>query len=231
MKKHLIAVSALVAILPISAMATPSSTMPQTANYGNFYVGAGLGVVVPESTNISASGPVSGSGNISYKDNAAILGMAGYHLNDYVTGEAELGYTSLDYDTASGSIGGLSGSVPVGGHVSAIVGLANAIATPLGRKEAWVPYVGAGLGFANSNSTITSIGTYTFTNSVTSNETNLALDALVGVDFPLSDGFSLGARYQYLWVDSSQSSTTNGETASEGNFGANIITAQATYQF
>lgn len=228
MKKHLLALSVLSALLPISVWASP---VPQTANYGDFYVGAGIGGVVPQSTSISASGVISGSGTISYKNSAAIVGMGGYHFNNYLAGEGELGYTSLDYDNATGSIGGVSGSLAVNGHVDALVGLANAIVTPLGRKDVWVPYVGAGLGFANSNSTIKGVGTTTFSTAVTSDQTNLALNAIVGVDFPVADGFSLGARYQYLWVNSSSASSGGGETVNDGNFGASIITAQAKYQF
>lgn len=228
MRKHLLTLSVLSALLPTGAWA---STAPQAANYGDFYVGLGAGLVVPQSTNISASGVVNGSGTVNYKESAAILGMAGYHFNDYLAGEGELGYTSLDYGNATGSIGGLSGSLAINGHVDAIVGLANAIVTPLGRKDFWVPYVGGGLGFANTNSSISSVGATTFSSAVTNDETNLALDAIVGVDFPVASGFSLGARYQYLWVDSSSTSNGGGETANEGNFGASIITAQAKYQF
>ena len=228
MKKYPLALYVLSALLPTGAWA---SSAPQTANYGDFYVGAGVGIVVPQSTNISASGVINGSGTVSYKDSAAILGMAGYHFNDYLAGEGELGYTSFDYGNVTGSLGGLSGSLAVNGHVDALVGLANAIVTPLGRKEAWVPYVGGGLGFANTNSSISAVGNTTFSSAVTNDETNLALDAIVGVDFPVASGFSLGARYQYLWVDSSSTSSGSGETASEGNFGVSIITAQATYQF
>lgn len=229
-----------VCLLLITVVCTPvsayASTSPQTADYGKFYVGLGAGVVVPTNTSVSASGAVNGSGNLSYKDDASIMGMAGYHFTDYLTGETELGYSSLDYDSLSGTIagGGLTGtgSVHVNGHVNAVVGLANAIVTPLGNSGI-SPYVGGGIGFASTDSKVNSLssGGVTVADNASNSETNLALDALVGVNFPVAEKFSLGARYQYLWVNSAATYSGSGITQKEGNFGANIITAQATYNF
>lgn len=219
--------------LPLQAFASEGI---QTADYGKFYVGLGAGIVIPQDTNVSASGAVNGSGTLSYKNNASIMGMAGYRLNNYLTGEAELAYSSLDYDSVSGTLtgGGLSGSgcVNVNGHVNAIVGLANAIVTPLGNKDI-SPYLGGGIGFANTNSTINSLssGGVTVADNTNNSETNLALDAIAGVNFRIADHFSLGGRYQYLWVNSSTTSSGSGITQKEGNFGAHVLTAQATYNF
>lgn len=235
MKKYLLGLSLLSAALPATANAAVS---PQTADFGKFYVGVGAGIVVPQGTDISASGTVTGSGTLNYKDSAGIMGLAGYHFSDYLAGEAELGYSSLDYDNVSGtltagSLGTGSGSIGINGHTNAFVGLANAIVSPFGKTLGIVPYIGGGIGFASTSSKINSLSFGGATANVDSSnsETNLALDGIVGVDVPVADGFALGARYQYLWVNTDQTTSGTAISSSQGNFGASIITAQATYKF
>lgn len=236
MKKHLATFAFMLILVPTSVWA--SSIAPQTANYSDAYVGLGAGILVPQSTSLNFSGAITASGNINYDDGAAILGMAGYHFNDYLTGEVELGYSSFGYNNISGSItGGAlgtgSGSIGVNGNIDALVGLANAIVTPLGRGNEVIPYIGGGLGFASIDATIHSLtfGGTTVADNASDSETDFALDAIVGFDVPVVDGFSVGGRYQYLWVNSGSTTTGGGITAHEGNFGSNIITAQATYNF
>ena len=95
------------------------------------------------------------------------------------------------------------------------------------------PYIGGGIGFARTSSHINSLNDGVTTLTVDSNDskTVFAADALVGFDVPVAKGFSLGGRYQYLWINSGTTSTAGGVTGKEGNFGANIITAQATFKF
>ncbi|MGO8867554.1 MAG: outer membrane beta-barrel protein [Alphaproteobacteria bacterium] len=234
MKKPLAALALLSVFLPASVWAAASaSPAPQTANYGDFYVGLGAGIVIPQSTSVTATGAITGSGNLNYDDGAGVLGMAGYHLNDYLAGEAEFGYSSVDYSNISGTLNGVSGTIGVSGHSSAVVGLANAIVSPLGRSLGVIPYAGGGLGFASTDSHISSLsvgGTTVPVNSSHS-ETDFALDAIAGLDVPVADGFSLGGRYQYLWINSSTSASGGGTTVHEGNFGANVLTVQVTYRF
>src|ERR1017187_1372531 len=101
MKKHSISLAALaVAIAFVGSAASTAGNAAdavQTANYGNAYVGVGAGVLIPQSTSWTMSGSVTGSGTINYNNGAAIIGMAGYHFNDYLASEAELGYSSFDY--------------------------------------------------------------------------------------------------------------------------------------
>ena len=240
MKKHSISLAALaVAIAFVGSAASTAGNAAdavQTANYGNAYVGVGAGVLIPQSTSWTMSGSVTGSGTINYNDGAAIIGMAGYHFNDYLASEAELGYSSFDYSNLSGTLTAgsttASGSIGINGSVDAVIGLANGIVTPWGNKG-FSPYIGGGLGFANYNTKVNSltVGTTTVGVNSSNNATDLALDAIVGLNYAVTDKFSIGGRYQYLWFDSSSTTTTGSLTVNEGNFGASIITAQLTYNF
>ncbi len=194
MKKLLALAVSLIALSSTTAEAAPSAADgTQTTNYGNFYVGLGAGVVVPESTSVTISGSITGSGNVNYDDGAAVLGMVGYHFNDFVAGEGELGYSSFDYNNISGSLtagslGTITGTIGVNGSVSTVVGLFNAIITPLGKNKL-SPYIGGGLGFASTDAKVNSLsanGTTALVNSSNS-ETDLAADGIVGLNFAVTD--------------------------------------------
>jgi len=212
-----------------------------TATWGNFYAGLSGGGVITEDVNISATGTVGGvasnaSGKISYKNAAAITGLAGYHFNDYVAGEAELGYASVDYDKISGSgtVGAVtfSGTATLNGHTDVVMGVANAIVTPLGRSR-FSPYVGAGLGFANLDSHLNSVSAAGVTQTVNASEseTDFAFDVLAGFDYAVTDNLLLGGRYRYLWINTSSSATSGGLTTKSGDTSAHVITANVTWRF
>jgi opacity protein-like surface antigen len=208
----------------VACVSAHAAVGTETANYGNFYVGLGAGIVVPESTSVTISGSITGSGNVNYDDGAAVLGMLGYHFNDFVAGEGELGYSSFDYNNVSGSLtagglGTISGTIGVNGNVSTVVGLFNALITPLGKNKI-SPYVGGGLGFASTDAKVNSLSANGLTATVNSsnNETDLAADGIVGLNFAVTDNLSLGGRYQYLWVNRSSSASAGGVTEKSGDF-------------
>lgn len=231
MKKHLLALSVLSILVPCSAQADA------TFNSGSAYGGIGGGIVIPQNTNISVSGAITGAGQIHYKDGAGITGSLGYHFNDYFAGEAQIGYSRVNYNHVSGTLsagtfGSFSGNLGIDGHASAFTGLLNGIVTPF-HNLSFSPYIGGGIGFARTSSHINSLndGVTTLTVDSSDSKTDFAADALVGFDVPVAKGFSLGGRYQYLWINSGTTSTDGGVTGKEGNFGANVITAQATFKF
>jgi opacity protein-like surface antigen len=82
-----------------------------------------------------------------------------------------------------------------------------------------------------------SIGSETFngtTVAVNSSEskTHFAADGLAGFDVAVAPGFSLGGRYQYLWINSAESSDVGaGVTEKDGNFRSHVLTAQAVFKF
>jgi opacity protein-like surface antigen len=76
-----------------------------------------------------------------------------------------------------------------------------------------------------------SFGGSTATVSSSHSETDLAWDAVAGADVALGEHVSLGGRYQFVWIDSGSSASGGGVTGKSGNFGAHVVTAQATYRF
>jgi opacity protein-like surface antigen len=108
----------------------------------------------------------------------------------------------------------------------------NGVVTPF-QGLGFSPYVGGGLGFASTHSTVNSLtdGTTTLTVDSSDSKTDFAADALAGFDVPVAQGFSLGARYQYLWINSGDTTTDSGVTEKDGNFSANVVTARATFKF
>src|ERR1700692_4651248 len=115
----------------LAALIIALASSQASANFGNFYVGASAGLVIPESTKISITGSVvTGSGEINYKNAAAFTGFVGYNIPANLAGEAELGYSSVDYDNISGtltagSLAPISGKINVSGHNDAVLGLFN----------------------------------------------------------------------------------------------------------
>jgi opacity protein-like surface antigen len=225
MKKLLLATIAAVGILA----AMPAQATPFLFGNGNGYAAIGGGIAIPQNTDVTLTGPIAASGKIHYKDGAEINAMLGYHFTDYLAGEAEVAYSRVSLDNISGTFGGVSGSLDAGGHASAFIGLVNGIVTPF-HGLGFTPYVGGGIGAAHTKSEITSLAGVALGGS-SSSDTDFAADGLVGFDIPVAAGFSLGGRYQYLWINSKQTTTSGTETEKDGNFGASVITAQATFHF
>jgi opacity protein-like surface antigen len=237
MKKPLLALSFLSLLFPLSAQAASSKAAPLTFDSGSSYFSIGGGLVSIQNESASFSGDVAGSAQMHFKDGADINGKLGYHFNEFLAGEAEIGYLRADFDHISGTLttGGdtFSGNIGVDGTASAFTGLLNGIVTPF-QNLGFSPYFGGGIGFARTHA---KINTLTFsdgsTTAVNSNDssTNFAADGLAGFDVPISNAFSLGGRYQYLWINDSNTTTDSGVTTTSGNSRANIITAQATFKF
>ena len=218
-------------------LAAPAQSEPFTFGNGNAYASIGAGVAIPQDTSVSVSGSITGTGKLGYKDGLALTGSLGYHFNPYLAGEAELAWSRVDYDHLNGTLtagllGAGSGSVGVNGHASAFIGLLNGIVKPFGDLRV-TPYIGAGVGLAATKSVINSESFQGATATVNSseNKTHFAMDGLAGFDIPVQKGFSVGGRYQYLWINSKETYTSGGLTEKDGNFGASVITAKATFHF
>ncbi len=237
LKKGAVTASAGAVLVALMAMpANAQQAQRATMDIGNAYVGLSGGIIIPDDVHDTYSGTITGSSNTSFKTGAAVTGFAGYHFNNFIAGEAELGYAAYDYDKASGTLssGGttLTGSIGVNGDVTAWTGFANAIITPLGRAG-FSPYIGGGLGFASVDAKINSVtlgGTTLAVNSKRS-ETDFAANILAGFDFPVSNNFALGARYRFVWINSGGTSTSSGTTTKEDNATAHVISVTAKYRF
>lgn len=197
-------------------------------NIGNAYVGLSGGAIIPNKLHGTFSGTVVGSGDLSFKAGAVGTGFIGYHLNSYLAVEGQGGYASFDEDNFSGTLNGVSGSAPINGRVNTVVGLGNVIVTPFGRSG-FAPYFGAGAGYASFKEKVNSIGGIAANTSNT--DSGVAADGILGFDAAVTDRWSIGARYQFLWVNIADTTTSNGVTTKQDNFTAHVITVTAAFHF
>jgi opacity protein-like surface antigen len=215
--------------LSLSVLLTPEAQaqimQPVTQNVGRGYVGGSAGIVIPSDLHTTFSGVVAGSGDFSFKAGGAGTAFIGYHFNDILAGEGELGVASADHDKFSGTLNGVTGSVPINGSLTTVLGLANVIVTPLGRSG-FSPYVGGGIGFAAIDDTIGIGGV-----SATGRETDFAANLILGMDFAVANRWSVGARYRFVWINTASSASSGGITTSINDLTEHIITATATFHF
>ncbi|AVM78194.1 hypothetical protein MSR1L_17990 [Magnetospirillum gryphiswaldense] len=222
--------------LAVLAVLGANAAMAQDAGNvtkGKFYLGAQAGVVLPEDVNFSGTSSSGGitttaAGTYQFKDGYSVSGLAGYHLNDYVRGEAELGYSRFEYDsislngnvTSNGTTTAVNGSASMEGTVSSAIGMVHGIVAPLGKTKV-SPLLGAGIGFAATEEKITRIGT--LATNFESTHTDLAVAGMVGAETNLSDQMSMGLRYRYMWIDSG--------TEGRDDFTAHNFVANAAWKF
>lgn len=226
----------------IAAVAVPASA--QTLQAGGLYVGLSAGALFPSGIDQTTRGtiaglPVSGSGKLGFEPGAIVGARVGYQVNDYLAAEADLSYTRYRYDRMDGRLTAgplaIDGST-FDGHVSKWLGFVNAVVTPWGRAglSGFSPYVGAGIGFSSyeakvSSITAGSLGTLAV-NSKTS-KTDFAANAMVGIDYALTEHVSIGARYRFIWTDSAISETAGGITTESGNARHHVVATTLTYRF
>jgi opacity protein-like surface antigen len=227
-------------LLTLCLLTTPTfaeSYIKAPVRHGNFYLGAGYGGVVPEDGKISFSGAVTGSGNLEYKTSGAFSGLAGFHLSEYLAIEAQLDYSEIDYNSVSGTLTGGAlgtgtGTVSIQGQNTVILGMANALISPLGR-DGFAPYLGAGVGVANTESNLDMLRFNGSSASVNASDsqTGLAFAGIIGADAVVGRQLSLGGRYRYLWVDSGSSFRGNGITTNMEDFKSHIVSLQLAFRF
>jgi opacity protein-like surface antigen len=226
------------AVLMAAAIAVMSTGVAQAEDKarvesGKVYAGVSAGMVIPNAVNFSSNTSVGGyttnaTGKFEFDNGYSVSGLAGYRFNDYLRGEAELGYSSFDYSkvslngtiTSGGTTYTVNGTADLKGSVDTVTGMVNGIVTPMGKSKV-TPLLGAGIGFAATDQKITRIGT-TATN-LTKSSTDLAASGMVGLEYAATEKVAVGARYRYMWVNSGGNGLDD--------FTAHNITATATYKF
>jgi opacity protein-like surface antigen len=197
-------------------------------NIGNGYVGVSGGVIIPNKLHGTFSGAIAGGGDLSFKTGPVGTGFVGYHVDDYLSGELEAGYARFDEDNFSGTLNGVSGSASINGKLNTIIGFGNVIVTPFGRSG-FAPYVGGGPGVAHFDEKVNSIGGIAVNTS--SKETDFAANVIAGFEATVASRWSIGARYRFVWANTSSSTTSGGVTTKQDDFTAHVITANATFHF
>jgi opacity protein-like surface antigen len=231
MKKFMLMAATALVLFPLSAKATTDYWGPD-----KFFYGLEGGLAVPTDTNVTLSGGIVGSGHFKYNDGYELGGFVGYNFSDLLKGELQVSYARADYDKLSGTLTGGpiigSGDISLNGHVDAWTGMANAIVTPF-NFHGLKPYAGGGVGISEAHSKIdsASFGGVTATVDSSQRQTDFAADGILGLNYALGKDMSVGARYQYLWINSASTYTSNGVTEHDGNFSANVFTLRLNWNF
>jgi opacity protein-like surface antigen len=220
-------------VLAVSFLLLTQQTHAQATRYGavnigNNYLGASGGVIVPDKLHGNFSGAVAGSGDLKFKVGPVGTIFLGHHFDDYRAAELEAAYARFDVQSFSGTLNGISGSVPIVGKLNTAIAFGNVIVTPFGRSG-FAPYLGGGVGAIYFDQTETSIGGIPV--NATSKETDFAANVIVGFEAAVAAGWSLGARYRFVWANTSSNTSSGGVTTKQDDFTAHVITANVTFHF
>ena len=187
--RHLTCMAALLlgAFLPAAAIAQDNRNGIYASVSGMFVMPANVPGSVTNS-GVTASKLRMGSG-------FGVTAAVGYGAATGLRTEVELGWRSIPYNKVNIRFGNIAfDDVSVGGKVSMVTVMANGIYA----FDAWKvrPYVGAGIGMAFLNSTITSIGNISV-GKVSTRSSEIAYQALAGVAYPVSETAEVRVGYRY----------------------------------
>ncbi|MDO8289412.1 MAG: porin family protein [Parvibaculum sp.] len=201
----------LLATAMVCALSAPAYADEATS--GNVYASLSGGVIAPEDIDVTAGPTVTFSFDTGY----TVSGAIGTWVSDNVTVEGELTYLSADFDEGET----LGVAVPVEGDFASTLLLANAAYHFGGKNASFDPYLGAGVGIADSDLEVTSIGGVP--TNIEDSATDFATQVSAGLNLNLTSGVSVGAEYRFLYIDS-------GGDDSDGFSGHNL-TANVTLAF
>lgn len=212
---------AMAADLPEMGYVEPMEPAPLPP--AGFYASLHAGYVMPGDVDgdIIFGGGTTDVG-IDVEDGYRIGGSLGYDFNSMIGVEAEVSYSQTDVDSLSAAaLGGVS---PTSGDASILTLMGNVI---IGQQyDRWRPYVGVGAGAAHLN-----LDVVTLLDDVDDSDWAFAAQAFVGLDFSLTDTVSLGARYRYLHIGSTDYSDDVGDPVNVDSFGTHSIEAAVKVKF
>ncbi len=155
------------------------------------------------------------------KDLRSETGLGSFRTDDgYVFGVA-LGRrngrnlrTELEFSTRSHDVTGFfdgSNLTPLSGDIRSYAGMANAYWEVIDvRTRYFKPYVGIGAGFISIDSDIQDANSQTILETGTENDTSLALQYMVGINYKAYRNVDLFVEYRYLRADTFRLDTTVG---------------------
>ena len=191
----------------LAAVAAAAIASPAAARDNSGYVGLDLGAVLPQKQDISGSvdftAPPTGTADIAESDIGSVRFKMGYDA-DLVAGydfgmfrvEGELGYKRAkaknvhlndafitSFNAGAGTLF-TEDSFDLGGHVSVLSGMVNAL-LDFGGNGGVGGFVGAGAGYAR----VKEFG---------DSDSGFAWQLLAGVYTPISDNIDIGLKYRYF---------------------------------
>jgi outer membrane protein W len=190
------------AILCISFIAL--GAFAQGTEPDKFYLGIGVGPIIPQSVTANLNGTIAGNGTLKFNASGFVGLVIGYRVSDHFGIEGEGGWTLYDsynlVGTFSQSDGPLPGAIPLNGDMHTWLSLVNLVYRPRRPGARLAPYFGAGTGAAGLEWLVDSRPGGSIVLSLRGGSVSLVADAMVGVDYALSKRFSLGGRYNFVHV-------------------------------
>ncbi|AHK80828.1 hypothetical protein M911_16380 [Ectothiorhodospira haloalkaliphila] len=147
------------------------------------------------------------SGDAKFRNGELFSIALGREVTPWLDMEFELGHLEAPFDKLEGrvreSTTGLEAPVSesVSGKMSGWFGFVNAHFRPM-RGSLFEPYFGGGIGLASLEEDL---------EGDTSSDTELALNATLGLDYNIREDVAIGGQYRYIWAD--MSTTGYGDNA------------------
>lgn len=190
---------------------------PSVAGYSDYslYVSLHAGVTALETVNASFVGGIGGPADVTTDLGYRIGGAVGFLTGSNLAFEGELSHVGVSLDEASGGFP----TQAVDGDASAFTLMANAIVGA--DMGGWRPYVGVGVGGANValDVPINQFGP----DEVSDNSWTWAAQAFAGLEFEVSQGVSLGARYRYQFIGETSFTDGGGDPVNLDGFGSHSL--------
>ncbi len=162
------------------------ATSAQAAN-GKMYFSGSAGVSITNDLDFPGI-------NISFDPGFNVGGALGYDFGQF-RAEGEIRYSSVDIDEVNGIPSSISADL------SALTFMANGYYDHEIRNSSLAPYLGLGLGFADSELTVAGFGS--------SSETDFAYQFMAGLGFNVSPSTILTAEYRFLGIADSDAPNTH----------------------
>lgn len=132
--------------------------------------------------------------NFSFSPGFNVGGALGYDYGQF-RAEGEIRYSTVDLDEVNGI------STPISTDLSALTFMVNGYYDHEMGNSPVTPYIGAGLGIADSELDATGIGS--------SSETDFAYQFMVGLGFDVGSSTALTAEYRYVGIADSDAPDTH----------------------
>tara|TARA_R110000868_G_scaffold42434_1_gene143564 strand:+ start:99 stop:806 length:708 start_codon:yes stop_codon:yes gene_type:complete len=190
-----------------------------------FYASLHAGYVMPEDGEAEfIFGGSTRTGDVDVEDGYRVGGSVGYDFNSMIGLEAEVSFSQADVDSIY--VSSLPVTIQTGGDASILTLMGNVI---VGQQYGrWRPYVGVGAGAGHVALDIDFTGSSL---GIDDNDWAFAGQAFAGLDFDVTEMVSLGARYRYQRVGSTDYKDTDGDPVSVDSFGNHSIDAVLKVKF
>lgn len=210
---------AMAADLPEMGYVEPMEPAPLPPS--GFYASLHAGYVMPGDVDGEIVPGPSVNIEVDVEDGYRFGGALGYDFNSMLSLEAEASFSELGVD----SITGAGTTFQTSGDGQTITLMGNVI---VGHQyDRWRPYVGVGAGAAHVDLDVVVNGL----DNIDDSDWAFAAQAFAGLDFSVTDTVSLGARYRYVHIGSTDYTDEANDPVSIDSFGTHSIEAAVKVKF